>query len=92
MEKIIFIQDFIPHHKEKPKHCLEYFCSIKNNNDFENIEKTYKKASHSYELLDVKWFKIDDFPENFKPKALKKVLKKYLKNKENFSCEYITGL
>ncbi len=92
MDKIVFIQDFISSHKEKPKHCLEYFCSLKNNSDFENVEKTYKTATHSFELKDVKYFSIDNFPENFKPKAFKKTLEKYLKDKQNFSCEYISGL
>gem|GEM_PF-6358676 len=89
MDKVIFIQDFIAKKKKKKKHCLEYFCSIKNNKDFENILATYKNSTHAYELLDAKWSSINNFPENFLPKNLPKILKKYFENKKTFSCEYI---
>jgi hypothetical protein len=82
------MQDFIS--TKKNKHCFEFFCTIKNNKDFEDVEKTYKEASHSYELKKIKWVRIEDFPENFKPKKFKKVLKNFLKDKESFFCEYIS--
>jgi len=89
-DKIIFSQDFIS--SKKNKHCFEFFCTIKNNDDFKDVENSYKKASHSYELKKIKWVKLEDFPENFKPKIFKKVLKKYLNDRENFFCEYISWL
>ncbi|MEA3304967.1 MAG: NUDIX hydrolase, partial [Patescibacteria group bacterium] len=65
IDQIIFIQDYLA---EKPPlgwHHLEYFYSIKNNEDFENILETYQTASHTHELDELMWCDIDSFPENF---------------------------
>lgn len=91
-DKVLFIQDYLWDVKWEQKHCLEYFCSIKNNADFLNVETEYKKASHSFELKEVKFCKLEDFPSNFMPKALPEILNKYILNKDNFSCEYISWL
>ncbi len=91
-DKFIFVQDFLKNRKGKDMHLFDFFWTIKNNKDFENVENTYKNSEYAYELRDVKWFKLEDFPKDFKPKALKKVLKKYLKDKKNFSCKYISGI
>ncbi len=92
MDKIIFMQDFISCKNEKLKHHFEVFCTIKNNKDFENVIKTYKNSSHSYELRDAKWFSIDNFPENFLPIKLKEVLKNFLKDKNNFCVKYHSAI
>ena len=91
-EKIVFIQDFLWKWKWEDTQMMEYFCSIKNNKDFENIIETYKSASHSFELIEVKWCSLDDFPEDFLPSCLVEVLARYFKNKEEFSCEYVSGI
>ncbi len=91
-DKIIFLQDYIWKVKWKERHCLEYFCTVKNNSDFLDVETQYKKASHAFELQKVQFTKLENFPEKFMPKALPEVLKRYITNKENFSCEYVSGL
>lgn len=90
--KLIFIQDYTDTRKGKYTHFFEYFWIIKNNEDFFNVLKTYKNSSHAFELLDIKWSKLEDLPKNFMPTAFPKVLKKYLENKENFGCEYVSGM
>ena len=72
------------------KHCLEYFCSVKNNSDFDWVESTYKNATHCDELKDVKFCALSDLPSDFMPKWLDKVLQEYLDNRDNFSCKYIS--
>ena len=91
-DKLIFIQDYTDTRKWNFTHFFEYFWTIKNNDDFKNVLETYKSSSHAFELLDIKWSKIEDFPEGFMPKAFPEVIKKYLNNKEKFSCEYISGM
>jgi hypothetical protein len=36
------------------------------------------------------WFDINNFPEKIMPIALPKVMKEYIKNKNNFSTKYIS--
>jgi len=91
-DKLIFIQDYTDTRKGKYTHFFEYFWTVKNNDDFKNVLNTYKDSSHAFELLDIKWSKIEDLPEKFMPKAFPKILKKYLENKENFGCEYVSGM
>jgi len=90
--KMIFLQDFLFEKNWKKAHSLEYFFLIENYKDFEKIKETYQKSSHSFELKDVKFFSLENFPENFKPQNLKKVLQKYFENKQNFNCEYVSGI
>lgn len=90
MDKIIFVQDYRGELRWKDTHFLELFCSIKNNEDFRGVEEVYKNASHSFELEHIAWFWVEEFPENFLPLALPRILKKYILNKELFSCEYVS--
>ena len=90
--KVLFLQDYLWDVKWEDKHCLEYFCSVENNSDFEWVETTYTNATHSDELKDVKFCSLDELPQKFMPKWLDEVLKKYVINKENFSCEYLAWL
>jgi len=91
-DKLIFIQDYTDTRKWKYTHFFEYFWTIKNNNDYKNVLETYKNSSHAFELLEIKWCSLDNLPENFMPKAFPKVLKKYLENKNTFTCEYVTWM
>ena len=86
-EKIIFIQDFLVQF-----HALEYFCTVKNNSDYFDVVNTYHTSSHAHELKDLNWFDLDNIPEDMMPLTFLPVLKKYIKNPEKFSCEYISGL
>lgn len=91
-DKLIFIQDYVWKRKWNQTHFIEYFWTIKNNHDFENVLNIYKDSSHAFELVDIKWCKIDDLPDDFMPKALPNVIKKYLENKSSFCCEYVSGI
>jgi len=88
-DKLIFLQDYTGERKWKRTHFMEYFWTIKNNKDFINVKKTYLEATHAFEIRDVEFFKIEDFPANFMPKAFMEVCKSYIKNKENFWVKYI---
>ena len=37
MDQIIFIQDYLDERREWKIHALEYFCTVKNTKDFENV-------------------------------------------------------
>jgi ADP-ribose pyrophosphatase YjhB (NUDIX family) len=92
MDKIIFIQDYLDERKEWKIHSLEYFCTLKNNSDFENVVHTWKDSSHAFELNDLAWFDVESFPEKFMPIMFPKVMKEYIKNKNNFSTKYISWI
>ncbi len=89
-EKILFIQDFLVefHDLQTNNHALEYFCTIKNNEDFFDVVDTYHNSSHAHELKDLNWFSLDDLPEDTRPLNFFPVLKKYLKNPENTQWVY----
>lgn len=92
LDQIIFIQDYSEERAWKNLHCLEYFCTIKNNSDFENVKEEYKKASHAFELEELEWFGVDKMPEKFMPLAFPQVLKQYLESRDNFKTQYISTL
>lgn len=92
--KVIFLQDYLNWLKDWGEwtHFLEYFFTIKNNEDFKSVVYTYKEASHAFELQDLKWFSLDEIPKNMMPQAFVPVLKEYLKNKDNFTTKYISWI
>ncbi len=92
MDKIIFIQDYLDERKEWKIHSLEYFCTLKNNSDFENVVNTWKDSSHAFELEDLSWFDVNNFPDKFMPVAFPKVIKEYIENKNNFPTKYISWI
>lgn len=91
-EQILFIQDYLGDVKWEQMHCLEYFCSVKNNSDYKWVEESYKMAEYAHELQEVQFCKLEDFPDNFMPKALPWVLKKYIDERKSFSPEYVSTL
>ncbi len=92
MDKIIFIQDYLDERKEWKIHAMEYFCTLKNNQDFENVVHTWKDSSHAFELENLAWFDVENFPEKFMPVAFHRVIKEYIKNKHNFSTNYVSWI
>jgi len=91
-DKLIFIQDYVADRKWISTHFFEYFWTVKNNQDFYDVLDTYKNSSHAFELVDIKWCKLEDLPKDFKPTAFPKILKAYLENKDCFSCEYVSWI
>ena len=91
-DKIIFIQDYLWERKESKTHFTEFFCTVKNNNDFSNAIEMTKEASHWHELSDIWWFDISEFPQEFLPTALIDVLKQYITNKDKFQTQYISDI
>jgi len=51
---------------------------------------TWKQASHAFELDEIAWFDIDNFPEKFMPLAFPKVIQEYIKNKNTFKTQYVS--
>ncbi|MCP4523622.1 MAG: NUDIX domain-containing protein [Candidatus Gracilibacteria bacterium] len=93
-KQIIFIQDFmmIWEDRQQHNHALEYFCTIQNNEDFSDVVETYHNSSHAHELQGLEWFDFHEIPKTMRPENFPPVLEKYLKNKDNFSCEYVNGI
>ena len=89
-EKVLFMQDFLVefHDKQTHNHWLEYFCTIKNNEDFFDVVDTYHNSSHAHELSDLNWFLIDEIPETMRPMNFIPVLEEYLKNPKNTQWIY----
>ena len=73
-------------------HLVVYIWSIKNSEDFENVEKTYYTASHAFESEEVKYFPVDELPTDLVPDWLDWVLKNYVKDRENYNGGYVSGL
>jgi ADP-ribose pyrophosphatase YjhB (NUDIX family) len=85
-DNIIFIQDYLSWFKKwnEGKHFTEFFCSIKNNNDFKDVTSTYLKSSHAFEIQDLEWFDVSNIPEEMMPKSFMPTLKTYLNNKNSW--------
>lgn len=92
MDQIIFIQDYLDERREWKIHALEYFCTVKNTQDFENVLQNSQGASHSFEYVEIAWFDVNNFPEKFMPIAFPEVIKNYIENKNNFPTKYITWI
>lgn len=92
LDEILFIQDFLWWKSWRDNiHFLEYLCTVKNNDDFFDVLKTYKSSSHAFELQDLKWFYLDDIPDDMIPKTFIPVLKDYLENWFS-KTKYISGI
>ena len=89
-DKVLFIQDFTVEllDLETHNHSLEYFCTVKNNEDFFNVVDIYETASHAYELRDLAWFWIDEIPHTMKPQSFIQVLTSYLENPDSVQWVY----
>ncbi|MGB2111011.1 MAG: hypothetical protein ACPHY8_03930 [Patescibacteria group bacterium] len=51
---------------------------------------TWKDSSHAFELEDLAWFDVNNFPDKFMPEAFCEVIKNYIENRNNFSTKYIS--
>ncbi len=92
LDNIIFTQDFIWSKIWKDNiHFLEYFCTVKNNEEFALVLDTYRNSSHSYELQDLQWFSLEEIPETMMPQAFIPVLSSYLRDKLS-KTKYISGI
>ena len=70
--KLLFINEWLLHSRDK--HILEFFYYVENSKDFIDID--ISKASHNFELCEIKWIDInEDFPE-LQPRFLLPELRK----------------
>lgn len=93
LDEVIFIQDFLWSKSWRDNiHFLEYFCTVKNNDDFKEVINTYKNSSHAFELQDLDWFDLDDLPDTIMPKTFIPVLKDFISNINSFRTKYISWI
>ena len=64
--ELLFINQWLLHQWDK--HILEFFYSINNSSDFLSLDHT--KASHGFEVHEVKWVDINEDITDFAPKEL----------------------
>ncbi len=89
-DEVAFTQDYID--IDQNIHCLEYFCLIKNDNDFKQVVNTYHNSSHAHELYDLQWFDMNSIPITMMPQNFLPTLNEIINNRIDFKFRYISQI